>query len=299
MTNISDLRPMSMGEVLDRSFQVLRRHLGTLFLTALVGILPLLGIYLSAIPYSSTSAGASGAAAALFGFFYLLMFLTTAVAWGALTRDVDQAVHGRSVGFKEGLVRGFKAFFRIVAYWIMAYLAAVALLFPALFVAGIAMVAAGGALGGSVLAIFLAGGVVVVVAGAALLVWAPIGFLGLPVLIVEGLGPIRAVRRAHALGKGGRIRVAATAFTAWVIMMLPTIGLSFMLGLGLALFDPTAAGTSTSTQLYFYQVFSFLITGVTTPFMVAAMVFTYYDRRVRREGYDVELASESLSQTTA
>lgn len=297
MLNTSDLRPMTMGEVLDRSFQVLRRHLGTLFLTALVGILPLLGIYLSAIPYSSATAGASGAAAALFGFFYLLMFLTAAVSWGALTRDVDQAAHGRSVGVKDGLARGFRAFFRIVGYWIMAYLAAVGILMPMIFIAGIVLAVAGGALGQSVLAVVLVGGATVALLGAAVLFWAPIGFLGLPALMVEHLGPIKAVRRAHSLGKGGRFRVAATAFTAWLIMMLPTVGLSFLLGLGLAVFDPTAAGTSTSTQLYFYQVFSFLITGVTTPFMVAAMVFTYYDRRVRREGYDVELASESLSQT--
>ena len=156
------------------------------------------------------------------------------------------------------------------------------------------MAVAGAILGESVAAIV----VMVLVGGAALLgaalLWAPVAFLGLPAVILEGLGPVKAVRRATELGKGGRLRVTATALVAWIIMVLPTVGLSFLLGLGLSIWDPMAVGTASATQMYLYQVISFLVTGLTTPFMVAAMVFTYYDRRVRREGYDVELVSESI-----
>lgn len=293
MARFSDLRPMTIGEVLDRSFQVLRRHVGPLFATAVLGILPMLGIYLSMTSYSAAPTPQGGAAAAtLFGVFYLLMLLTTAVSWGALTRDVDRAIQRQAVSFTDGLTHGLRAFFRIIGFWIMAYLAGLVILVPAVLAAGVVVAVVVAVLGQSVLAGvigFTVGAAVFVGAG---LVWAPIGFMGLPAMIVEGLGPIKAVRRAHDLGKGGRLRVAATAFVAWIIMMLPTLGLSFVLGLGLAVWDPTASGTSSSVQLYVYQAVSFLVTGLTTPFMVAAMVFTYYDRRVRREGYDVELAAE-------
>ncbi|MGK7311883.1 MAG: hypothetical protein ACN0LA_06545 [Candidatus Longimicrobiales bacterium M2_2A_002] len=297
-TKISDLRPMTMGEVLDRSFQVLRRHFGPLFVTALIGIVPLLGIYLTAIPSTATvTPGFSPAMATMLFVLYILLLLTMAISWGAVTQEVDQAVKEEAVSVMDGLRHGMKAFFRVVGFWIMAYLAVLAVFLPALLAAAVVMAVAGFLFGESALAGivgFVAAGAAFLVAG---FVWAPIGFLGLPAVMIEGLGPIKALRRAHELGKGGRIRVGVTALAAWIIMILPTIGLSFAMGLGFAAFDPTVAGTASTTQLYLYQVVSFLVTGLTTPFMVAAMVFMYYDRRVRREGYDVEVVSEPVPRT--
>ena len=298
MTKIPDLRPMAMGEVLDRSFQVLRRHLGPLFVTALIGIVPLLGIYLTAIPSTATVTPDFGPAmATVFFVLYILLLLTMAVSWGAVTREVDRAVQGEPVSVMDGLRHGLKAFFRVVGFWIMAYLAILAVFLPALLAAGVVMAIAGFLFGESVLGGLIGFVAAAVAFTAAGFVWAPIGFLGLPAVMIEGLGPVKALRRAHELGKGGRVRVGVTALVAWVIMALPTLGLSFAMGLGFAAFDPTIAGTASTTQLYLYQVASFLVTGLTTPFMVATMVFMYYDRRVRREGYDVEVVSEPVPHT--
>jgi hypothetical protein len=222
-----DLRPMALGEVLDRSFQVLRHHIGTLFVTAIVGTAPLLLLYLGVgLPYGTAMPADPPGAVGILMFAVILGFvLTAAVSWAALTREVDQTVTGGPVSFADGMRHGLRAFFRV---------------------------------------------------------------LGLV---------IAAVKRAHTLGKGGRVRIVATAFVSWLLMMLPTIGLPFVLGMGFDIWTTDTVGTIPATQLYVYQAVSFLVGGLTTPFMVAVMVFTYYDRRVRREGYDVELVSESIPQS--
>ncbi|MFW5947672.1 MAG: hypothetical protein ACOCUW_04190 [Gemmatimonadota bacterium] len=298
MTGFTDLRPMTVGEILDRSFQVLRQHVGTLFVTALIGILPLLGLYLTMAPYAgAVSPEAMAAMTTLFLVFYLLILMTTAVSWGALTRDVNRVVRGEPVSLTDGLRHGLRAFFRIAGLWLLVTLAAVGAFLVPVLGAAIVLVGVSVIVGEGVLAGLLTFGLVLAALAIGLLLWAPVAFMGLPALMVEGLGPLRSLRRAHELGKGGRLRVTVTAFVAWLIVTLPAIGVPFLLGIGAALWDPAAAGTATATQLYLYQAISFLVTGLTTPFMVAVMVFTYYDRRVRREGYDVELVAESIPTT--
>ncbi len=292
-----DLRPMGLGEVLDRSFQLLRRHLGTLFVTALLGMAPLFVIYLTvgvpmggAVPEEQMAA-VGGLAIASF----LIFLLTVTVSWAALTRQVTQAVEGGSVSLADGARYGLRRFFGVVGVMLLIYLAAAGLMILAAL--------AGGALGMVASLIFgeTAGAVaiaVLVIAAMVVtgLVWAPLAFLALPAMVAEGLGPIAGLRRAHRLGKGGRGRVLATAFVAWLVMLLPTIGLPFLFGFGAEFWLENAAGTASALQLYLYQAVTFAVGGLTTPFMVAAMVLTYYDRRVRREGYDVELASDAIPQ---
>lgn len=294
-----DLRPMAVGEVLDRSFQVLRRHVGTLFVTAVLGTAPLLLIYLTAgVPYGASIGGDPAPAVGMLMVLMLVLFvLTAAVSWAALTREVDQTVTGGTVSFADGLKHGLRWFPRVVALVILVYLTGALVMIPAALV-GAAVGAAGMLfLGEGAIAVTLTFALMVAVLVLAGLLWAPMAFMSLPALIAEGTGPIRALKRAHGLGKGGRVRVVATALVAWIVMMLPTLGIPFLLGMGMDLWTPDGAGTIPATQFYLYQAISFLVGGLTTPFMVAVMVFTYYDRRVRREGYDMELVSESIPQS--
>lgn len=292
-----DLRPMGVGEVLDRSFQMLRRHLGTLFVTTLLGMAPLLVIYLSmGVPMGAAMpeeqlAGIGGLA--LVAFFVFMVTVT--VAWAALTRQVDQAVEGGPVSLADGARYGVRKFLKVLGLMILVYLAGLGLLLPATLAAVALGLVVSLVLGEAASAVAVAVLIVVAFAVAAL-VWAPLAFLSLPAMVSEGIGPVQALRRAHRLGKGGRGRVAATAFVAWLVMLLPTIGLPFLFGFGTEFWTGSGAGTTSSMQLYLYQAVTFAVGGLTTPFMVAVMVFTYYDRRVRREGYDVELASEAIPQ---
>lgn len=291
------LRPMGIGEVLDRSFQVLRSHFGVLVGTALAGMSPLLLLYLAmGVPYGTAAPGPDASPAMVLALvaLFALMGLATAVVWAALTHQVDRAAAGEAVTVGAGLRKGIGSLLRLVGAGIMVYLALLGVMIPAVLI-GFAGAGIAGALLGTGVAAGLVTAVAFGVPGAiAIVVWSALAFLIVPAVVLDGLGPIRALRRANQLAKGGRIRVFATAILAWLVVMLPAVGLPFMLGIGMAVWDPQAAGQMSTLQLYLYQALSFGVSALTTPFLAAAMVYTYYDRRVRREGYDVELASAAM-----
>lgn len=288
--------PMGVGEVLDRSFQTLRAHFGTLFLTALLGTAPYLLLY-AAMANPTAGTGSPEAVAAMAFIFlgvFALTLVATAVVWGALAHQVERAVAGEPVTVVDGFRNGFRALFRLIGAGIVVYMLLFALMIPVGLIALVVITVAGLAFGDGVLAVLLSI-LGVGVPGAIVLVgWIALTFLVLPVLVGERAGPIRAVTRANRLAKGGRLRVFITAFVAWLVILLPAMGLPFVLGIGVVLWDPESAAMVSSTQMLLYQGTSFLVGGVTTPFLVATMVFTYLDRRVRREGYDVEAASSAL-----
>lgn len=293
--SVPEMRPMGVGEVLDRSFQTLRRHFGVLFATSVIGLSPLLVLYLVMGNPGMMVDPQTGMPTFSPTFFLLMIagMLMVAVLWGALTAEVDGDAVGGAVAVGDGFRTGFRALLRMIGAGILAYLAILGLMIPVGIVAF--LVSLVGAVIGSttVMAVLMVLGFAVpgILAG---VIWLSLTFLMVPALVVEDLGPIRALRRANELAKGGRIRVCATAILAYLVMILPTIGLPFVLGMGPMLWNPQAAGQVSTVQLYLYEVVMIGASAFTTPFMVATMVFTYYDRRVRREGYDVELASASV-----
>lgn len=290
-----EMRPMGVGEVLDRSFQTLRRHFGVLFATSVIGLSPILLLYLVMGNPGMMVSPETGMPTFSPTFFVLMLagMLMGAVLWAALTAEVDGDATGGPVTVGDGLGTGFRMLLRMIGAGILVYLAALGLLIPVGIVAF--LVSLVGALIGStvVMTVLMGLGFAVpgVVAG---VVWLSLTFLIAPALVIEKLGPVKALRRANELAKGGRLRVCATSILAYLVMLLPTLGLPFVLGMGAMLWSPQAAGQVSTIQLYIYEVVMIGVSAITTPFMVAAMVFTYYDRRVRREGFDVELASESV-----
>lgn len=291
-----DMRPMSTGEILDRAFQVLRRHFRVLVATALLGTAPALLLYaVLGVPYgmTTTSNGVPALAPAA-GLLILLMFLSGLIVWAALARQVDRAATDGEVSIGDGLKAGVRSLLRLIGASIVAYLALIGVMLPSMIVGGILAAVMGprtdNPVGIAVLVIVVAVPVLVGV-----VVWSSIALLMLPAIVVERVGPIHALRRANALAKGARVKLCAIALISWVIVMLAMVGLPMLFGVGLRVWDPASAGTISAGTLYLQQAITFLVGGVTTPFLAAAMVYAYYDRRVRREGYDVEIASDALA----
>lgn len=132
---------------------------------------------------------------------------------------------------------------------------------------------------------------------ASLLLFVPQAFL------LENLGPAKALRRSSALvnGYGGRI------FTCLLMlgMMLWVIGLGIKLPLAY-LFE-TAFGVGSQTNPFSgggpmaygqTQVVALLSAGLTHlvlfPFLACVLTALYYDMRVRKEGYDMDLLAAGL-----
>jgi hypothetical protein len=289
---VPQIQPMGVGEILDRSFQVLRQHVGPLFITALIGTAP----YVILLAGAMTPASVDGAAESVAGGFIimgalLLLFLTTAIVWGALAHQVEAALAGRPVTVGDGLRSGVRHMWRLIGAGLGAYFLLMAVIVPGILIGFAAAFVGEAVLGGGVGAMVFTAIAFLVPLALAAVFWTALTFLVLPAVVIEGAGPIKGLVRGNRLAKGGRLRVFLTALVSYVVIVLPTLGLPFLFGVGAEFWAPEVAGTVASTRLYLANGAVFLAGGVTTPFLVAVMVHSYYDRRVRREGYDVELMS--------
>jgi hypothetical protein len=296
------LRPLSSGEILDSAFGVYRRHFVPLFVTTLLPVVPL--ALASTLLIQGAASGlrspddvwAATLPSTLLG---LLGFL---VMWGALTRQVEQAWTGGEVSVMDGYRAGFRAFFRLLGAMIASYLVLLVIMFAILlgfglvsgiFIAlavGLGMTAGGEAAGG-VMAVVLSVVVGIVVLLAMALAASSL-FAVLPAVVVERAGPVAAIRRSMALARGARRQVAGIVVVAFLIVFLPAMGVSYFTGGFDGVLNP--GHLPTSAQLVAQQIGGSVVGALTTPFLVAALVLLYFDRRVRTEALDVRMAADAL-----
>ena len=131
---------------------------------------------------------------------------------------------------------------------------------------------------------------------ASLLVFTPQTFL------LERLGPGKALNRSSSLinGYGGRVFscLLMLGIILWVIGLGIKLPLAYVFELALS-FGPnirSQAGAAVPTALD--QTVTFLSGGITHlllfPFLVSVLTALYYDIRIRKEGFDIELMSREL-----
>jgi uncharacterized membrane protein len=106
------------------------------------------------------------------------------------------------------------------------------------------------------------------------------------VATVEDLGPISAIRRSWSLSKGNRWRVIGLQLLLLVINVV--IG-----GIVSAIFLTTLIADATLRTVA-QQVVNAATTIAWAPVQWATFTILYYDLRVRREAFDLQLAAEAL-----
>lgn len=293
----ADLRPLGFGEILDGAFTLYRRHFVSFFVTALVPFVPI--AILSAEFTRRSAALEVNPDTAVSDFPWGWMFATAIVAtlgilivWGALTREVSAAVTGGEVSAEDGYGTALRALLPLLGAGVLAWMVTVG------------AVALGTLLFGVATAAFaLAGGLAAVLFG--LLGALALGFLFaflaaslfaiVPAVVVEKLGPWTALKRSWRLSRGARWRIVGLILVSYLITVLPVLGVGVATGTLGAMLSPAAAAGMSPARLAFQQVAGTLSGALTTPFFVGCLVLLYYDRRVRTEGYDVELAAEGLA----
>lgn len=292
--SLAQLRPLDFGEVLDRAFALYRHHFVTLFLTALIPLIPV-SLLSGGFARNAVMMDPEVVDPAIFAWMiplFLVGSVGTVILFAALTQQLSQAFTGGEVSLADGYRRGFRAFFPLLGAGILAYIAIFAAVMAVSMVVGIvAAVAlpAGGVVAGIVATVLGIGFFVLTFAALATL------FAVVPAVVVERRGPLDALRRSWQLASGARLRIVGVLFVAWLIMMLPMVGVMFIAGMGTAMFDPAAAATLSTGQFFFQQIVGFLSSALILPFFVGCMVLLYYDRRIRTEAYDLEMAAEGLA----
>ena len=303
-----ELRPLGVGDVLDRTFNVYRAKpllfigLSAIWYLVLVLVFIVLAVAVFAgalatfarqanspsSPLSASPELLSGAIVGIIGFAIVgvvLAILLFSAQSAALVDAGSRRYLSKEATIGESFRAGISAAGRLFIAGLVAVLAIVALWAVIFLVAGIiAAIAQGGAIG--ILVLVLAGLIAIVgtfYLGASWLV-APV------VVVLEKAGPMSALRRAWRLSEGNRWRIIGIQ----VLLGILNVVLSVLLG---GLF---AIGGQ-SGQLGIGSVLQSLVNLASTiiwaPVEWIAFTVLYYDLRVRKEAFDLQLAAEALPQS--
>lgn len=249
----TQLRPMALGEILDASFALLRRHAGVFFGMAIVcqGVPTALSLFVQL----------GGGPQQHFGLYILsqiLSFVGYLLVTGASIRVVSQAYLGREPTMGDALDfalskmgRSFSAGF---ASGILTVLACLLLVIPG----------------------------IVVACGLAVAVQAA---------VLEPLpGGTGGVGRSWRLTSGFKWKAFGLYFVVTVLFFLFALGFGVIAGIAAAVLPLLMVPAVIGLGLIFLFVY---------PFVSCVFTLFYYDLRVRKEAFDLELLSQHLGVAPA
>jgi hypothetical protein len=288
---------MRLGEILDGSFNIYRRHFGLFMRLSLILVwLPTAaGIYLnlrfSNSPFELLSLFEQNIAGSI-GIFLLLVVVWTACSLllkAGTIRVISDSYLGREPELGASLRFGTE---KIVPLLLVAISKTLLLLL--LYVAAALVVVLMSVIGRMISPGL--GGLMIFV-GAIAAVWFVTWILcayamTTPIVVLEDLGSsFDAFGRSWELTRGARGKVAGTIVVTWLIsQFLPQMVIGAISGaLGVA--------GNGSLQPVFVVVAS-LLGIVLAPILPCALTLLYYDLRVRREAFDIQVLSEQLGMGT-
>jgi Membrane domain of glycerophosphoryl diester phosphodiesterase len=249
------LRPLTVGEILDTSFSLYRRHFGALATVALVctGVPLVLRLFLQA-------SGGFFLNITLGLLYALCLVVLNLVATAATVFIVSESYLGRPLSAREALQRSTPYIGRILVCSLLMTLA-VGLGFLLLFIPGV------------ILAVGLA--------------------MAIPAVVLEPRASASgALSRSWDLTRGARWRIFGLGVTLLVLLYIPVVAIGGLFALivpgsggmfgGASIGMVTAIAVGGIVQMFIYPLFYCVLT------------VTYYDLRVRKEGFDLELLASTL-----
>jgi hypothetical protein len=282
------LRPMSTGELLDRSVALYRKHFWLFVGIATVGpaaavLFQLLTVGSGVFPTAgrkAVSPFAGHGVPLVVG--WTIWFAGLAIANAGTVRAVA-AVH---LDHEISIVGAYRALrgrvWRIVGIFFLASLIAGAVA----FLVAVALLIAVGILSvtlSSTKWAFSAGVVIGITAVVAFLAMYVRYALAIPACVVEDFTVRASLKRSVFLSKGSRWRVAAIYLIFLLLAWTVNYGLHFIsIKIGVLLHSTIAA----ATVIYAAR---FLSGSVTAPLATIGISLLYYDERVRKEAFDLQL----------
>jgi hypothetical protein len=239
------LRPLSVGEILDVSFTLYRRHFATLGTVALLcsGLPVLLSLYIEA-------SGGVLQNLSLTLVYYVIFTVLSSIATAATVFVVSESYLGRPLTAAGALRRAAPMLGRLIVC---------SLLFA--IVVGFGFI------------LFLVPGLVLLC-----------GLLmAFPSLVLEtGNSPTGALSRSWSLTRGSRWRMLGLLTTMVILLYVPIVALGTI---------ATVVFPSNGTlMLAVVGVMQMLL----YPLLYCVLTVAYYDLRVRKEGFDLEVLASTL-----
>jgi hypothetical protein len=294
---------MTTGQVLDRTFNLYRRNFVLFFGIALLppALLMLMQLApLGALPLNRIGL-ASGAGAAIAGGIGMLIFF---IAWivgyaiaHAATVFAVSAVHlGRQASISESYSRVRGRYGRVLNVVLSIIIRVVG--GTLLIIIAAAMIPAFAIPRGSPLGAIL-GGVAMIVAMITAVVIALYYFLryavAVPACVLEDIKARAALKRSVYLTTGDRGRIFVIFFLVGVLNYI----LMVVLVLPAVFLGAALAGQQSVIVQIVNVVASFLTGALTGPIATIAMSLVYYDERVRKEAFDLQLMMTALDKPVA
>jgi len=266
---VPELRPRSVGEILDAAVRLYRERLGALLLVSAAILVPIsivtTLVTLSALPDESTvtvntnsPVFDTGDNAAQLGAIFvtaLLSAIATTFVTAATTRIVAEAYVGGRAETRDAVREAGRRALPLIGLTVVVSLATL-VGYAFCFVPGIWIRVA----------------------------WA----VSTPALLLEGVGVFRALGRSFALTK---VKFWLSFGVVWLSQLLVIgLGLGLAALFGLLTWSSNSADADTIAQ----SVASAVASIVTVPFAAAAIVALYFDLRIRAEAFDVQMMMNGL-----
>ena len=245
------LRPMTIGDILDRSVQLYRNNIAKF-----IGIILLIkGPYLiieNFIIASITETSQVSTTALLLVKVLEPLFIVP-ILMAAMTMAMSELFLGRDIGVIEAYSRVLKRFFPLLG---------------TILLSGI---------------IIVLGFMLFVIPGVILWIW----FAFIPqTVVIDGEGGVSAMKRSKYLVKGFFGKTFVLLVLLFLAISLITGIISYSITRFLPIFDQYSSALGAGAA----NVISVLL----EPFRIAAMTLLYYDFRIRKEGFDLEIMAAEL-----
>jgi len=279
--NAPALRPLGIGEILDVGIKIYWRHALTLFKIVVFVVLPA-QILVNLVQVSALPAGVTGTFSSPFGPNFYTSAADTTLSGGDYATFIVGFVGALLINALAGKLAQAGCFRAVAdAYlgeqidWRSSLRYALKRL-PAV-------------VGVSILVTILVGIGTVLCFIPGIYLWGAF-YVAIPVVLVEGVGPMRALGRSRDLVQGRWWATFGVALVGYVLVFLISGALAAVV-IGVA-----ASGTSRNTVAGF--LLNTLATTVgsmlTTPAVAAFTTVLYIDLRVRKEGFDLLLLAQRL-----
>jgi hypothetical protein len=308
----TELRPMSIGELLDRTFRLYRNHFW--LFVGIMAIPSAISIPFSIMIFSmqgSAMAGGKPSLPNISGMIFLMVaffcffWAVYSMALGAATYAVSESYLGHTVTVRGsyGKVRG--NVWRILGVVIVAWIRA----FGMLILGGIGIAILIG-LSAGIMAIVgrgapqavvgIVGVVVGIVFGLAYLagtllwiLWMLRYSVSISVLLLENAGVLASLRRSVQLTKGRRWQIFVAVVLCMVIAYAGVI--IFQGPFFVTLMVSARTGQIPEWLTYVFAVSGAIGGAITGPVLLIVLVLCYYDTRIRKEAFDLQYMMSALT----
>jgi hypothetical protein len=309
----SDLRPLSLGEILDRTFTLYRSHfllfVGIMAAPQLIGVALNLGLQgmigpIFALPPGLDPAKAGVNVSAIAGRFFFAILVSAAinsilysVALGATTLALSDLYFGHATTIRGAYQRVRRRFWGLMDVVFSVALRFFGLLILFIFGSAILLGMAAATIGRASPALSLIIGLVfflLLIVGTVLAVWVVLRYgVAIPALLLEDLKARQALKRSVLLTRGYRGRLFLTSLLMSFVTYVVVLILRGPFWIAAALL----AGKTGQIPNWVSSL-SVVAAGVgaalSGPLLMIGLTLLYYDVRVRREAFDLQVMMAAL-----